>query len=146
MDIQIFPNRILSADTTENLLRDLDKIDGIKRIVLQGQRLPPAELGHPDRRMITVKGQEIDLQIKTGRVLLEIEDEEVIDEIKTASAPHLPFGFDVYVGTFIRHEKTVTDKIKYGSELDDIPDEMVGLTDPNAKLSDRASIIKKKEE
>ncbi|MCK9150831.1 methyl-coenzyme M reductase operon protein D [Methanobacterium alcaliphilum] len=143
MDIEVFPNRILGADTTEKILRDLDKIEGIKRTVLQGQRLPPAEMGHPDRRTITVKGQEIDLQVKTGRILMEIEDESVIDKIKAVCEPHLPFGFHVYVGKFIRHEKTVTDKIKYGDDLDSLPDEMVGLTDQNAQLSERATIIKK---
>jgi methyl-coenzyme M reductase subunit D len=142
MDIQIFPYRILSADTTENLLRDLDKIEGVQRIVLQGERLPPQELGHPDRKVITVKDQEIDLQIKTGRILIEITDEIVIDKVKEISEPHLPFGFDVYAGTFIRKQKTVTDNLKYGEKLDEIPDEMVGLTDQTAHLTKRAMILK----
>jgi len=110
MDIQIFPYRILSADTTENLLRDLDEVEGVQRIVLQGERLPPKESGHPDRRAITVKGQEIDLQIKTGRILIEISDESVIEDVKELSEPHLPFGFDIYAGTFIRKE---TGRLKY---------------------------------
>ncbi|MDP1552725.1 MAG: methyl-coenzyme M reductase operon protein D [Methanobacteriaceae archaeon] len=142
MDIQIFPYRILSADTTENLLRDLDKIEGVQRIVLQGERLPPQELGHPDRKVITVKDQEIDLQIKTGRILIEITDEIVMDKVKEISEPHLPFGFDIYAGTFIRKQKTVTDNLKYGEKLDEIPDEMVGLTDQTAHLTKRAMILK----
>ncbi len=40
MDIEIFPHRLLSADTTESLLNALDELDGVKKIVLQGQRLP----------------------------------------------------------------------------------------------------------
>lgn len=144
MDIQIFPYRILSADTTEKLLRDLDEIEGVQRIVLQGERLPPKEAGHPDRRIITVKGQEIDLQIKTGRILIEISDETVIENVKELSEPHLPFGFDIYAGTFIRKEKTVSDNLKYGEKLEEIPDEMVGLTDQTAHLTKRATILKKK--
>lgn len=144
MDIQIFPYRILSADTTEKLLRDLDEVEGVHRIVLQGERLPPKESGHPDRRAITVKGQEIDLQIKTGRILIEISDEAVIEKVKELSEPHLPFGFDIYAGTFIRKEKTVSDNLKYGEKLDEIPDEMVGLTDQTAHLTKRATILKKK--
>lgn len=143
MDIEVFPNRILGAETTEKILRDLDKIDGIKRTVLQGQRLPPVEMGHPDRRTITVKHQEIDLQVKTGRILMEIEDESVIDEVKAACKPYLPFGFHVYVGKFIRHEKTVTDKIKFGDALEELPEEMVGLSDQNAQLNKMTTIIKK---
>lgn len=143
MDIEIFPHRILSADTTEKLLRGLEWIGGVKRMVIQGQRLPPAETGHPDRRIITVKGEEIDLQVKTGRILLEIENEEILEEIRPICEDVLPFGYNIYLGTFIRKQKTVSDKLKYGDKLDEIPDEMVGLTDQNAQLSERASIIRK---
>jgi len=141
MDIEIFPHRYLSADTTENLLKDLDEIEGVKRMVLQGQRLPPAESGHPDRRIITLKGQEIDLQVKTGRVLMEIEAKLVMDEVRKACENHLPFGFNIQVGTYIRKQKTVTDKLKYGEKLDEIPDGMIGLIDQNARLNEKASII-----
>lgn len=143
MDIEIFPHRYLSADTTENLLKDLDEIEGVKRMVLQGQRLPPAESGHPDRRIITFKGQEIDLQVKTGRVLMEIEEEAVIDEVRDVCENHLPFGFNIHVGTYIRKQKTVSDTLKYGETLDEVSDELVGLTDQNAQLSERVRILKK---
>lgn len=143
MDIEIFPHRYLSADTTENLLKDIDEIEGVKRIVLQGQRLPPAESGHPDRRVITLKGQEIDLQVKTGRFLMEIEAEPVMDEVRDVCENHLPFGFNIHVGTYIRRQKTVTDKLKYGEKLGEIPDEIIGLTDQNAQLSERVKILKR---
>lgn len=141
MDIEIFPHRILSAETTEKLLNDLETVEGIKRVVIQGQRLPP-ESTNSEHRTITIKGEKLDLQVQTGRVLLEIDDEEVIDNIKAISEDHLPFGFEIHVGTFIRKQKTVTDKIKYGKSLDQMKDEIVGLTDQNAKLSDRVTIIK----
>ena len=143
MDIEIFPHRYLSADTTENLLKDLDEIEGVKRMVLQGQRLPPAESGHPDRRIITLKGQEIDLQVKTGRVLMEIEEEAVMDEVRNVCENHLPFGFNIHVGTYIRKQKTVSDTLKYGETLSEVSDELVGLTDQNAQLSERVKILKK---
>jgi len=145
MDIEIFPHRLLSAETTEILLNNLDEIEGVKKIVLQGERLPPEEIKHPDRRVITISGDKIDLQVKTGRVLMEIEDEQIIDDIKNVCEENLPFGFNLHVGTFIRKQKTVTDEIKYGASLSQIPDEMVGLTDQNAQLSERATIIKRKE-
>ena len=143
MDIEIFPHRYLGADTTENLLKDLDEIEGVKRMVLQGQRLPPAESRHPDRRIITLKGQEIDLQVKTGRVLMEIEEEAVIDEVRDVCENHLPFGFNIHVGTYIRKQKTVSDTLKYGETLDEVSDKLVGLTDQNAQLSERVRILKK---
>ncbi len=142
MDIEIFPHRLLSADTTEKLLNGLDAVEGIKKIVIQGQRLPSEDVNR-ERRTIKIKGEEIDLQVQTGRVLMEIEDEEIIDEIRAVCEDNLPFGFNIHVGTFIRKQKTVTDGIKYGDTLNEISDEMVGLTDQNAQLSERATILKK---
>lgn len=146
MDIEIFPHRLLNVDTAERLLNDLDGIKGIKRMLLHGPRLPPVREGHPDRRTIVVNGEEISVQVKPGRILLEIESEEIIDNIKDVCEEHLPFGYNIHVGHFIRKQKTVTDKIKYGEDLDKIPDEMVGLTDQNAQLSERAQILKRKNE
>jgi methyl-coenzyme M reductase subunit D len=144
MDIEIFPHRLLNADTTEGLLNDLDEIEGVRRMVIQGQRLPSEESGHPDRKIIIIKGEEVDLQVKTGRVLMEIDDEETIDVVKEVCEEYLPFGFNIHIGTFIRKRKTVTDNLKY-EDLDQIPEEMVGLTDQNAKLSERATVIKREE-
>lgn len=144
MDIEIFPHRYLSADTTEKLLIGFDGLDGVKRMVLQGQRLPSAESGHPNRRILTINGEKIDLQVKTGRILIEIENEEIINKIEHICGRHLPFGFNIHIGNYIRKQKTVTDKLKYGENLTKIPDEMVGLTDQNAQLSERTNIIKRK--
>lgn len=146
MDIEIFPHRLLSMDTAERLLNDLDSIEGIKRMIIHGPRLPSVKEEYPDRRTINVAGEEVDLQVKPGRVLLEIESEDVIEEIREVCEDILPFGYNIHIGHFIRKQKTVTDQIKYGEELDEIPDEMVGLTDQNAKLSERAQILKRKNE
>ncbi len=145
MDIEIFPHRLLNVDTAERLLNDLDGIKGIKRMLIHGPRLPPVREGHPDRRTIVVGGEEINVQVKPGRVLLELESEDVIEDVKEVCEEHLPFGYNIHVGHFIRKQKTVTDQLKYGENLDEIPDEMVGLTDQNAKLSERAQILKRKE-
>ncbi len=144
MDIEIFPHRLLSADTTEKLLNDLEELEGVKRMVIQGQRLPQ-DKENPDRRVITILGEEVDLQVKTGRVFMEIEEENIIDQVKAICEDNLPFGYNIHVGTFIRKQKTVSDGLKYGEATDEIPDEMVGLTDQNAQLSERATIIRKKD-
>jgi methyl-coenzyme M reductase subunit D len=143
MDIEIFPHRLLKPETTESLLNALDEIEGVKTIVLQGQRLPLEEI-NPDRKTINIKGEEVDLQVKTGRILMEIENEDTIELVRQSCEENLSFGFNVHVGAFIRKQKTVSDKIKYGDALDDIPDEMVGLTDQNAQLSERATILRRK--
>jgi len=118
-------------------------MDGVKRMVVHGPRLPPEEAGSSDRT-ITIQGEKLQLQVQTGRILLEIDEEETIDEVRAICENYLPFGFNIYVGTFIRKEKTVTDDIKYAG-LDQIPEEMIGLTDQNAKLSERATVIKRKD-
>jgi len=145
MDIEIFPHRLLKPETTESLLNALDELEGVKTIVLQGQRLPPEEI-NPDRKTINIKGEEVDLQVKTGRILMEIDNEDTIELIKQSCEENLSFGYNIHVGTFIRKQKTVSDKLKYGEALENIPEEMVGLTDQNAQLSERATILKRKEE
>lgn len=144
MDIEIFPHRLLNADTTEKLLNDLEELEGVRKMVIQGQRLPQSE-ENSERRLITILGEEVDLQVQTGRVLMEIEEEEIIEEVKTICDDHLPFGYNIHVGTFIRKQRTVSDDLKYGEAADEIPEEMFGLTDQNAQLSERATIIKKKD-
>lgn len=144
MDIEIFPHRLLNIETAERLLNDLDGVDGIKRMIMHGPRLPQAREGHTDRRTIVVNGEEVEVQVKPGRILLEIESEEVIDEIREVCEENIPFGYNIHMGHFIRKQKTVTDQLKYGEGYEEIPDEMVGLTDQNAKLSERAQILKRK--
>lgn len=145
MDIEIFPHRILGADTTEKLLNGVESIDGVKRTVIQGPRLPPEDPNddpkYTDRRKITVNGKEIELKVKTGRIFVELSDESIIDKIKEICESILPFGFDINIGKYIRTQKTVTDNIKYGDAK--IPDELIGMTDQTAKISDRVTIIKK---
>jgi len=145
MDIEIFPHRLLNVDTAERLLNDLDRVEGIKRMLIHGPRLPPVREGHPDRRTMTISGEKVEVQVKPGRILLEIESEEVIEDVREICEDHLPFGYNIHIGHFIRKQKTVSDKLKYGEELDKIPDEMVGLTDQNAQLSERARVLKRKE-
>jgi methyl-coenzyme M reductase subunit D len=144
-DIEIFPHRLLSCETTEKLLTDLGEIAAVNRIVLHGRQLPFDEMAG-ESRFMTIKGEKIDLQVKTGRVLVEIRVIEVEDpdsfhnEIREICSKHLPFGFNMTEGTFIRKQKTVTDSIKYGENM---PDELIGLTDPSALLTERATIIRK---
>lgn len=146
MDIEIFPHRLLNVDTAERLLNSLDSIQGIKKMVIHGPRLPPVREGHSDRRTMIVNGEEVNVQVKPGRILLDIESEDIIDNIREICEDGLPFGYNIHIGHFIRKQKTVTDQLKYGDELDEIPDEMVGLTDQNAKLSERAQILNRKKE
>ena len=145
MDIEVFPHRVLGADTTEKLLNGIEGIIDVKRTVIQGPRLPPEDPNenpqYVERRNITVNGKEVELKVKTGRIFVEISNESTIDEIRGICQEYLPFGFDINIGKYIRTQKTVSDNIKYGDT--DVPEELLGMTDPSARLQDRLTIIEK---
>jgi len=147
MDIEVFPHRVLGSDTTEKLLNDLESLEDVKRTVIQGPRFPKGEATLPpqyqERRVITVNGEKVVLQVKTARIFLEITLESTIDEVEKICEKHIPFGFDINQDRahYIRKQKTVTDRIKYGNK--DIPDELIGMTDQYSKFDDHVNIIKK---
>ena len=148
MDIEIFPYRILGADTTELLLNQIESLDSVKITVVYGPRLPPLDdLGrkYGDRREITVNGKKIELKVKTGRIWVELETEEAIKEIDEICKNNLNFGYEINTNRsqYIRKERTVTDTLKYGDI--DLPDELIGITDQHSKFSESVSFIEKKE-
>ena len=147
MDIEIFPHRVLGSDTTEKLLNDLESLEDVKRTVLQGPRFPKGEATLPpkyrERRVITVNGEKVVLQVKTARIFLEITLESTIKDVEEICKKHIPYGFDINQdrSNYIRKQKTVTDKIKYGDS--DLPDELIGMTDQYSNFEDHVNIIKK---
>jgi methyl-coenzyme M reductase subunit D len=147
MDIEIFPHRVLGSDTTEKLLNDLEAIDDVKRTVIHGPRFPKTEETLPpqyrERRVITVNGEDVALQVKTGRIFVELSMESTIKEIEEVCKKDIPYGFDINQSrtNYIRKEPTVSDRIKYGDI--DLPDELVGMTDQYSSFEDHVKIIKK---
>lgn len=146
MDIEIFPYRVLGSDTTEKLLNEIESLDDVKRTVIHGPRFPDEESVPPqyrERRVITVNGEPIVLKVKTGRIFIEITMESTIDQIKEICEKHITHGFDINQSRaqYIRKERTVSDRIKYGEE--DLPDELVGLTDQYSSFDDHVNILRK---
>lgn len=147
MDIEIFPHRVLGSDTTELLLNDLEALDDVRRTVIHGPRFPKGEATLPDkykeRRVITINGEDVVLQVKTARIFIELTMESTIKEIEEICKKHIPYGFDINQDriNYIRKERTVSDRIKYGG--DDLPDDLVGMTDQYSKFDDHVNIIKK---
>lgn len=147
MDIEIFPHRILGSDTTERLLNDLESLDDVRRTVIHGPRFPKSEESLPpqyrERREITVNGEPVILKVKTGRIFVEITLESTIGSIEEICEKNIPHGFDINQTKtqYIRKERTVSDRIKYGEE--DLPDELVGLTDQYSTFDDHVNILRK---
>jgi len=147
MDIEIFPHRILGADTTEKLLNEIESLDSVKRTVIQGPRLPPQDAidrKYGDRRVITVNGEEIELKVKTGRIFVELFDENAIEDIDVICEKYISNGFDINTSKsqYIRKQRTVTDGLKYG-ENTEIPEELIGLSDQRSQFSETVSILKR---
>lgn len=145
MDIEVFPYRILGADTTEKLLNGIESLDDVKRTVVHGPRIPPEDDSldpkYRDKRDIVVRGRHIELKVKTGRIFVEISTESTIDQIEEICSKYIPFGFDINTSKsqYIRTQKTVSDYIKYGDV--DLPDELIGMTDQTAQFADSISFI-----
>ena len=129
------------------MLNDLEALEDVRRTVIQGPRFPKGEATLPpkyrERRVININGEDVVLQVKTARIFLEITLESTIKEIEEICKKHIPYGFDINQdkSNYIRKQKTVTDRIKYGDS--DLPDELVGMTDQYSNFEDHVKIIKK---
>jgi methyl-coenzyme M reductase subunit D len=147
MDIEIFPYRVLGSDTTEKLLNDLESLEDVKRTVIHGPRFPKGEatlpLKYRERRVITVNGEDVVLQVKTARIFVELTMESTIKEIEEICKKHIEHGFDINQdrANYIRKEKTVSNRIKYGEA--DLPDDLIGMADQYSSFEDHVKIIKK---
>lgn len=146
MDIEIFPNRVLGSDTTEKLLNEIESLEDVKRTVIHGPRFPNEEtlpLKYRQRRVININGEDVILRVKTGRIFVELTLESTINEIEEICNKYIPFGFDInqHRTNYIRKQKTVSDRIKYGDA--DLPEELVGMTDQYSSFKDHVNIIKK---
>ncbi|HHT74958.1 MAG: methyl-coenzyme M reductase operon protein D [Methanomassiliicoccaceae archaeon] len=121
-EVLIFPHRLLSAETTEKLLNRLYEVPHVRQINLSGESLPTKvtygphiglPVDHPERRVIKVKGKEVELQLQVGRVFVEIDDidhlQGALDEIEKVCQEILTFGFNLEVGRYSKYRPTVTD-------------------------------------
>jgi methyl-coenzyme M reductase subunit D len=137
---RIVTERLLNPETTERLLNRIVSVAGIRRMVLNGPRLPatipygPAKglpNPHPMRKKIHVGDQEIDLQVHVGTVLLELESRDVIPALNAAIEPVFSdFTFRIQEGKYMKTEPSLVDYCKYGPDADK---DMLGLSDPSSK-------------
>jgi methyl-coenzyme M reductase subunit D len=161
IQVEIFPQKVLMPDTAEQLLNGIDKVPGVIRILIQGLSLPRqvswgpgtgTPVNHPDRRIINVSGQAFELNIRVGRIQIEIEDRSVKEKIRKVAEENLPFPFEFREGFFIRRKATLVDYAKYGfkskeDESVNLDDErLLGLVDPKANPKDRICMLESEDE
>jgi methyl-coenzyme M reductase subunit D len=137
---RIITERLLNPETSERLLNKVVSVPGIRRMVLNGPRLPatipygPAKglaNPHPMRKTIRVGDQELELQVHVGTVLLELESRDVVPALQAAIEPVFTnFTFRIQEGRFMKTEPSLVDYCKYGPDADK---EMLGLADPSSK-------------
>jgi len=137
---RISTERLLNPETTERLLNAIISVSGIRRMVLNGPRLPatipygPAKglaNPHPMRKTIHVGDQPLELQVHVGTVLLELECRDVIPALKAAIEPIFTnFTFRIQEGKYMKTSPSLVDYCKYGPNADK---DLLGLTDPSSK-------------
>jgi methyl-coenzyme M reductase subunit D len=138
--IRIVPERMLFPQTVERLLNAICETGVIRRMVLNGPRLP-AEVPygpargtpnpHTARKLIKVADTDFELQVQVGVIVLELIHEQAIEVIRKAcDAVFTDFPYQIQKGRFMKSQPTLTDYAKYGSEMDK---DLLGMADPGKK-------------
>jgi methyl-coenzyme M reductase subunit D len=145
--IRIMPARFLYPETAEKLLNGICKVGVVRRMILNGPRLPPTvpegpgrglPNPHPGRKTIHVGGEEFELQVQVGTIILELENSDAIPVIRqVCDEVFTNFSYTLQEGKFMKSQMTVSDYAKYGVLEDE---RILGISDPRAKGS-RCPII-----
>jgi methyl-coenzyme M reductase subunit D len=152
VQIEIFPSRILSPETAQKLMAEIYKVDGIIRVMVQGNRLPEKvgagpgtgeKVEHPLRKPIQIGDQVIELKISVGRIRVELSNAEAKEKVREVCETMLPFPFEFREGHFFRRKPTVTDYAKLGPDADT---RLLGMVDPKANINQLVFIEKQKKE
>jgi len=149
VQIEIVPQRILSPETSEKLLGRIYDCSGIVRVMVQGSKLPETvgygpgkgqKVNHPLKKSIEVDGQTIDMRVSLGRLRVEVDNRNTVEEIRKICQEVFSFPFEFYEGVFFKKYSTVVDYAKMGPNTDE---RLLGITDPKAKLERNITYIDK---
>jgi methyl-coenzyme M reductase subunit D len=137
---RIVTERLLNPETTERLLNQIVSVPGVRRMVLNGPRLPSTITygpgkglpnAHIMRKKIRVGDEDLELQVHVGTILLELESREVIPALQTACEPVFTnFTFRIQEGKFMKTSPSLVDYCKYGPDADK---DIIGMADPSSK-------------
>ncbi len=154
-DVKIFPDRILKPTTAEKILNYVLELDGVLRVLINGERLPTvvtmgpakgAPVNHTDRKTINVKGNDVPLQVSVGEIILTVQLDKLddfVEEVNKFLEEILNFGFTITTGIFTKTSSSVSDYMKYGEGFEgNIDSRLIGLVDPNTKSSETIRYIR----
>ena len=123
-EVRVMTHRLLSAETTEKILCDIDVIKNLRQINMSGESLPrtissgPAKgqlNNHSERKIINVNGHEVELHCLVGAFYIELsvtdedELEKTIGEIKAALDRTIPDGYTIDVGRYSKYRPSLHD-------------------------------------
>ena len=138
--VRIVPERLLNPERVEKLMNLIATTVGVRRILLNGQRLPatvpygPArgmENPHPMRMTIRVGDQELELQVHVGTILVELENRDAIPAIRAAcDEVFSDLSYSLKEGRFMKSEPSLADYAKFGPDADK---DIIGMADPKSK-------------
>jgi methyl-coenzyme M reductase subunit D len=138
--VRIVPARMLYPETVKTLLNLIFAAGGVRRVILNGPNLPaivpygPAkgqENPHTMRQRIEVGGQDLELQVQVGTILLELENRDVIPAIKEAcDTTFTNFSYQFQEGRFMKTEASLVDYAKFGPDADK---NIIGMADPKSR-------------
>lgn len=154
VDVKIFPHRLLKPQTTEKILNSMMDLEGILRVLINGESLPrvvgygPAKgtvVNHEYRKVIKVKEENFELLVSVGEIIVTVNHEKLDsfkEELEKILSENLKFKYDVSVGIFTKTNITVSDYMKYGIGFDkSIDPRLIGMVDPSAKSSETVRLI-----
>jgi methyl-coenzyme M reductase subunit D len=135
--VRIMPARFLFPETAEKLLNGICKVGVVRRMTINGPRLPPTITEgpgrglanpHPGRKVIHVGGEEFELHVQVGYIILELENSDAVPIIRqVCDEVFTNFSYTLQEGKFMKSQMTVSDYAKYGETEDK---EMLGMSDP----------------
>ena len=154
IDIKIVPYRFLKPETSEKVLNAIFELNGIIRGIVHGPSLPktvyygPARgtpVNHQYRKKINVKGQDIDLRLLIGEIVLTVDVKllnEIMESIEKILDETLSFKYILIIGIFTKTQITVSDYLKYGTNFENVIDERyIGMVDSRARSSETIKMI-----
>jgi methyl-coenzyme M reductase subunit D len=126
--VRISTERLLNPDTVEQLLNKFSSIGCIRRMILNGPRLPAS---HEMVKAIHIGNQAVQLEVHVGTILLELENRDPIPALKAACDEiFTQFSYRLQEGRFMKTEASLVDYAKYGPDADKT---LLGLSDPKSK-------------
>ncbi|MDI9633793.1 MAG: methyl-coenzyme M reductase operon protein D [Methanolinea sp.] len=138
--VRIVTERLMNPETVERVMNLIIETGGVRRVILNGPRLPatvpygPARgLPNPTeyRRKIKIGGQEVELEVHVGTIVLELENRDYIPAVRQACEKGITkFSWSLNEGRFMKTEPSLVDYAKYGPDADK---NIIGLTEPGRK-------------